>query len=259
MAIRDIPKGRILFAERPIVSCLNEDKLGEYCSYCFNLLAFSEAESDGFDTFHIDCNDIGAASLFFKYSGVRNRHFAMNQNRKFPVMARLILGQTLAHYYESTACPWNGILGRLCFEDKSERVTDREPYDEYMKWLVDEEQFDYDELQRIVPFELYDRCIRILHRNCMQINYEDDAIGTALFGLGSFFNHSCRPNVQLSDKMQSQSAYAMFESVQNIKKGSELCLQYVDSNDFGSNDEKQKYLMFAYGFYCQCSLCLSAA
>merc|ERR1712204_147925 len=98
-------------------------------------------------------------------------------------------------------------------------------------------------------------CMRILNANCMQIQCEDEIIGTALFGLASFFNHSCRPNVELMDKMETQTGYGMFRTVDNVRKGNELCIQYADANRFETFEEKQAYLMFAYGFYCNCALC----
>ena len=73
IAMERLPKGQLLFAERPIVSLLREDALGQYCSYCFNPLSESEIDSAAYDTFHEDCNDIGWKEIHFKTAGIRNR------------------------------------------------------------------------------------------------------------------------------------------------------------------------------------------
>ena len=73
IALQPLPKGQLLFAERPIVSCLREETLGQYCSYCFNPLTDSERDGQSFDTFHVDCQDIGWKTLVPELCGSRNR------------------------------------------------------------------------------------------------------------------------------------------------------------------------------------------
>ena len=69
--MQNLPKGALLFAERPIVAVLNEDQLGHYCSYCYNPL--TEPKNDRYDTFCSICNDIGAKELYVDFAGIRNQ------------------------------------------------------------------------------------------------------------------------------------------------------------------------------------------
>ena len=73
VALQAMRKGQLLFAERPIVSCLREAQLGRYCSYCFTPLAASEVDDSTLDTFHVDCNEIFHKNLHVQHCGVRNR------------------------------------------------------------------------------------------------------------------------------------------------------------------------------------------
>ena len=73
IALQNLPKGQLLFAERPIVACLREETLGQYCSYCYNALRDTECDNEAFDTFHSECHEIGWKTLNHKTGGVRNR------------------------------------------------------------------------------------------------------------------------------------------------------------------------------------------
>eukprot|EP01084_Bolivina_argentea_P098690 177357_1 len=261
IALQNLSKGQLLFAERPIVSVMREDKLGKYCSYCYNPLQTDEMDNQSFDSYHIDCNDIGWKELSFKFCGVRNRDYKVMEDKKFPIMARLILSNTLEQTLNTKPTLWDGILGHLCFAKNEEWNIDKEPYDEWIEYVMKNVNsgIQRDELLNIIPFEMYDRIIRILHLNCITIPYnngqnkEDEDIATGLFGLGSFFNHSCEPNVELMNKMEYQSGYAKFQTISDIKEGEELHIQYAGKND--TFEDRQKYLMWVYGFVCQCSKC----
>lgn len=259
IALQNLPKGQLLFAERPIVACMREEKLGKYCSYCYNPLSPSESDQQALDTFHEDCDEIGWKTLNYKYCGVRNRDYKVVDDKKFPIMSRLILSDTLQKTLSSQSTLWNGILRHLCFANNSEWITDKTPYIEWIDWLIHKKQniaMTKDDISKIVPFEMYDRICRILHLNCITIQdgYNDD-IATGLFGFGSMFNHSCQPNVEIVPKMENRSGYGIFNTITDIKEGDELCIQYAGQND--NYQDRQRYLMWVYGFQCQCIKCLA--
>ena len=63
----------------------------------------------------------------------------------------------------------------------------------------------------------------ILHLNCFSI--EDSSgkdLATALFGMGSFLNHSCDPNVELAPNLESRTSFATFRALREIQSGEEV-------------------------------------
>lgn len=66
---------------------------------------------------------------------------------------------------------------------------------------------------------------------------------------GSIFNHSCLPNVIFGEKENK----IFFSTVRNIKKGEELCDNYIDI--IRSKNKRQDILLKQYDFSCECERC----
>ncbi len=95
----------------------------------------------------------------------------------------------------------------------------------------------------------------ILHINSMTIcDEKGEDIACGLFGVGSYFNHSCVPNVQLENGMESNSGFASFSTIKDVEEGEELCLMYGGLND--KVEDRRKYFLWNYGFVCQCPKCV---
>ena len=180
----------------------------------------------------------------------------VEDGKKFPLMARLILADTLEKSLSGEGTLWNGILGHLCFANNESYASDKTPYHEFINYLIVTAKINIkkSELMNIVPVEMYDRIIRILHLNCITITYNEEDVATGLFGLASMFNHSCDPNVEMLDKMEDKSGFARFHCLHDVEVGEELCIQYAGKND--SYEDRQQYLMWNYGFQCQCKKCI---
>ena len=182
----------------------------------------------------------------------------VEENKKFPIMARLILADTLQKALNGEPTLFEGIFGYLCFANNSQWDIDKAPYIQWVEWLIHKQKsidIKKEDIEKIVPFEMYDRIIRTLHLNCITIQDGDTDIATGLFGLGSIFNHSCQPNCEIAQKMEDRSGYGIFQTINEIKEGDELCIQYAGMND--TYQDRQNYLMWVYGFQCQCSKCLA--
>lgn len=74
--------------------------------------------------------------------------------------------------------------------------------------------------------------------------------GSALYLLGSLFNHSCEPNVLVAFPRDST---AVFTAARQIAAGEQLFITYIDAEQ--EVDARQQYLAFAYGFRCRCARC----
>ena len=192
-----------------------------------------------------------------------NRTDKSVDDKKFPMMARLVLADTLRKSLNQQVTLWEGILGHLQFVNNPEWTTDQSAYTEWVEYILHTKEMDIarEDLIKIVPFEMYDRMIRTLHLNCITIPYNDGSreedvdVGTGLFGLGSMFNHSCEPNVEMVNVMEMQSGYGTFKTCQAVEEGEELCIQYAGKND--RYEDRHKYLYFYYGFQCECSKCMA--
>ena len=71
----------------------------------------------------------------------------------------------------------------------------------------------------------------------------------ALFYSGTFFNHSCKPNViykEINNKMH-------FVALQNIKVGQELCISYISKLNIPYH--LRSFELNNWNFMCDCKLC----
>jgi hypothetical protein len=73
--------------------------------------------------------------------------------------------------------------------------------------------------------------------------------GSALYLLGSLFNHSCEPNVHVT--FPGNDSTAVFIAARQIAAGEQLYITYIDAGQ--ELDARQEYLAFAYGFRCETS------
>jgi SET and MYND domain-containing protein len=76
--------------------------------------------------------------------------------------------------------------------------------------------------------------------------------GSAVFLIGSMFNHSCAANVDVT--FPKNNAEVAFVAATDIAKHTELCISYIDSSV--PRAARQEQLRFAYGFLCNCPKCV---
>ena len=79
------------------------------------------------------------------------------------------------------------------------------------------------------------------------------APGSAVYLLGSMFNHSCTPNVDIH--FPRNNHVIEFRAAMDIAKYTELTISYVDVEL--PKHERQDMLWTGYGFVCKCSRCQS--
>lgn len=85
----------------------------------------------------------------------------------------------------------------------------------------------------------------------------DELLGFAVFPRASFFNHSCRPNIQKKRRQSSRAVRARqmeYWSTSVIKEGEECCISYGDISR--GVEERRERLEDMYFFWCSCLRCL---
>eukprot|EP00759_Apiculatamorpha_spiralis_P042971 PhF_6_TR40689/c0_g1_i1/m.61155 len=104
--------------------------------------------------------------------------------------------------------------------------------------------------------------IREFHRKCRAhkstciSECQGATKGQAIYRIGSCFNHSCDPNVQISyDEENRETLVAV--AMRNVAAGEELMISYIDENL--SYWHRQLHLYDHYLFTCTCSKCLAEA
>lgn len=74
-----------------------------------------------------------------------------------------------------------------------------------------------------------------------------------LFLVGSYFNHSCCPNIAKFKK----NNLSIFKAILPIQEGEQLFISYVDEDDDEYKTEigRQRFLQNNFGFNCRCAIC----
>jgi len=122
------------------------------------------------------------------------------------------------------------------------------------------------QLAPILNLEFYENLLLICQRNAaflrvqIEVFTESQPIvteskfpthGVFLPFIGSFFNHSCNPNVSLATIYNYETSYIAQTS---ISKGTELTVTYVDSTI--PLHDRRDLLLDTWKFWCECPKCL---
>ena len=79
--------------------------------------------------------------------------------------------------------------------------------------------------------------------------------GSALYLLGSMFNHACAPNVTVLFPGSDNRVH--FFAARDISPAEEVCISYIAEGM--PLEMRRERLAFAYGFDCGCELCKEEA
>lgn len=90
----------------------------------------------------------------------------------------------------------------------------------------------------------------------LNMQYNEDLIfkGHNLLGIGSYFNHSCDPNIGFT--VPSLTNRSCWIALRDIQKGEELFSSYIALDDVKHNRElRRKIIKEKFHFDCECSYC----
>eukprot|EP01012_Entosiphon_sulcatum_P034209 TRINITY_DN4335_c0_g1_i1.p1 TRINITY_DN4335_c0_g1~~TRINITY_DN4335_c0_g1_i1.p1 ORF type:complete len:618 (-),score=115.00 TRINITY_DN4335_c0_g1_i1:13-1866(-) len=96
--------------------------------------------------------------------------------------------------------------------------------------------------------------ITVASLNMMEVcKLEGAHTGVALYLVGSFINHSCMPNVVMT---QSATNEAVFVTAARVRKGEPLCITYTPEDDMETpKPQRQNKIFASWRFKCRCVLC----
>lgn len=187
---------------------------------------------------------------------------------------------------QTTAATANNIfqqhLSSLCFVTVDSSLEDIHTHALLLLLLSRHFKLEIAVVQQIVPIQFYLRVLGVCHLNVFAIMESSSSTsssaadelhqtGSALFSTGSFFNHSCVPNVSHPTATAAATAIATteaatavysgcytFHALRAIAAGDELCVSYCDIISW-STQQRLEHLNWAYGFSCDCERCVSTA
>jgi len=117
------------------------------------------------------------------------------------------------------------------------------------KWL------GYDE----EPEEMLDIIVRN-RRNSFYVasSFMNAPAGCGVYVSPSFFNHSCKPNIFYQSWLIAHTPREFeFCSERDLKKGTELCISYLDDSAIIQDYEKRRAMLIeGFLFTCTCNRCL---
>ena len=87
--------------------------------------------------------------------------------------------------------------------------------------------------------------------NCMGVNESVVILD------GSYFNHSCRPNIVLDSNDSATSV--RFRAARQISKGEELCFSYIGKELLWPKAKRQGILQKNWAFKCLCTACSTSS
>jgi SET and MYND domain-containing protein len=83
----------------------------------------------------------------------------------------------------------------------------------------------------------------------LPISPDSENLGSAMYPSGSFFNHSCDPNITKVRRGRS----VIFVTSQDVSKGQELCISYGHTER--QVEDRRQVLRDWWGFNCNCLRC----
>lgn len=89
----------------------------------------------------------------------------------------------------------------------------------------------------------------------LQKRNEDFPEGSALYRVACTMNHNCDPNIFMVPYLSGRSFILAGVASRAIKKGEELCISYIQSDEFSYKERQLK--LKDYQFTCMCAKCVS--
>jgi hypothetical protein len=265
----DIVQGSVVHREVPLVSTAPVSKKGLWCSVCMDPSHVTCGEGEGvWRGLERSC-DWSALYAYCSGGVESNSSNVTVPQLKFPLLvARLACMKMCGQSKDD-------LMKFLCYvnvDNGDEGVLLRE------EWRVGYEALvsclhttrHGNDINNIPSFEWYVSMMSRIHCNAFAVDVVDmvglgqdyaavlrsglylspDA-GSAVYLLGSLFNHSCVPNVDVSFPRNNHEIE--FRAMRDIKKHEHLCVSYIDSTL--PYQERQRRLEMGYGFRCMCDAC----
>lgn len=109
-----------------------------------------------------------------------------------------------------------------------------------------------DSVDQMVNDESFPVLINKVQSNQFDVTIHGKTVARAIYSIGSFFNHSCVPNMEIA--FASDNSEIFYKAIKEIKQGEEVYRCYTDLSG-KSAAARQKILNQHYHFRCTCQQC----
>ncbi|KAJ3228285.1 SET and MYND domain-containing protein 4 [Clydaea vesicula] len=263
----DIPAGSILFSEDSLLSQLEFNLLGELCSYCFATLMNVTRSCD-------NClAKFCSLTCYQKGYQLHTSICKIPSTRIIPqqyLAVKLIHGSKIIEKIDTLANPTPlfpsfNLTSNQFILTLDDNINIIEKYSEEipkikigveliakkLKYSISQEQ---DLLKYTLKLKNNAFMVNGVKLDQLSGNSENISIGTVLYTYGSFFQHSCDPNVfYLFDKMKPTRI--TFRTLKKVLKGEELNISYGPLKFQDCTSSRQKETLEKWGFCCKCKAC----
>ncbi|EGC30616.1 hypothetical protein DICPUDRAFT_89992 [Dictyostelium purpureum] len=280
LASEDLPKGSMLLRVSPFGSCLEDDKIFKNCGFCYKKIEKSKRDqckckicnnfllcercstTDPFASeYHKEECDI---LQFLK------EYYPSTETKDFRFMFRVVLNALKEKKFQSfkkenCSSNWKKHEHPFIFDEYQDlenlsRTLDKvdpqqmEAFKRSASSIIavisklrgEDAILKYITLNEII--ELYSIVLSNGHEMLHPLTCR--SYGMGIFPTGSYLNHSCSPNAFWYNDEQGMM---VFRSLRPLKKGEELLTSYTDVTN--PLEDRRKYLMKQYFFFCQCNQC----
>eukprot|EP01135_Chromosphaera_perkinsii_P007453 Nk52_evm5s859 gene=Nk52_evmTU5s859 len=281
-ATRSFKAGEVVYREMPFVAQSVLLRKPICCSQCLKpfprvkskessirendvLLCSNTCKNTAFDQYgHLSVGENNSMDDFVEY--------CYSVERKFPILVARIMGRIIEDVRKNasvskTVTP----LSHLSYADIPTSKIPHEWVEDYAafkkSFLVGSKNAEF------FTVEWFVRMLSMLNLNSFRVEIETDSdienedseddvgrltnetvnTGTALYFLSSFINHDCSPNLRGHWPCSSEM---FLISNRDIREGEELTVSYIANQQNMRVGERRDFLHWAYGFECQCPLCV---
>ena len=271
-ATRDIAKDEVVLIEMPYVSYIeNIDR--SKCSHCAKLLESRVLCSCGEVYCSNQCREKAsveyhAALCNTSYRQIETflqQHGRTSSSRQINMVARLLARASIEKpsdkkYSSPLDLAPIHILHRTTdmnsladLEDRTYHLNVRQPVMQYIS--IDELFCNnipalYRQSNPRIHMDTIVQTSHALLANAFRV--DDSVYNIVLLIAGSFFNHDCNPNTQVTT-MPTTGNTVYFKTKKNVEEGEELTVAYVNPNE--EYEMRSAKLWASYGFKCNCRKC----
>ena len=265
VAVQPLSAGALALAEEPFAS--HRGLIMDVCDFCLRPLPEQSRVHTCKHTGEQYCSGICKNRAWTRFGRtLKAVPQAMLQQRcaeyriKYPLLALRMAASSLSRGFASYWEPVSALCAATVEGDHKDGIPHdwREEYNLLAEALREGIAGDIEAvLEQALDVSWYARLMGRLHLNSFRVYSGtagdlQNANGSALYLLGSMFNHSCDPNVRVDFPHGDHRAH--FVLTRAVEANEELCISYIAAEqERMTGEQRQSALKFSHGFDCALS------
>eukprot|EP00123_Amoebidium_parasiticum_P009155 comp19285_c0_seq1/m.22114 comp19285_c0_seq1/g.22114 ORF comp19285_c0_seq1/g.22114 comp19285_c0_seq1/m.22114 type:complete len:424 (-) comp19285_c0_seq1:645-1916(-) len=251
-ALRDFAEGEEITSELPFASSLRPTVMdGSHCARCFCKVTGNPVPATtmaGESYCSETCRDAANEEYYGKFGDAdawaQIVALAAEQGRTEPFM----VAKLLARVFSTRLADSTADIAHLHFVEPLPTMTPvMRQESELLKRVIKIES-----IEQLVNDESYTAMVGKVNTNEIPVVVDGQRVADAVYLIGSYFNHSCEPNMKLV--FNAGNHKVSYVATKAIKKGDEIMRTYIDLEGKDATQRKAE-LQSRYKFTCDCPQC----